>query len=97
MNGHVFQCYEERSDPVQFTKTMEALHAYSKKELKSTDLSSLFGTTPTAPIIEKPLPIDPKADDLEQLILKEEVKAYVASTKTLKRDMAAIHSMGPVQ
>jgi hypothetical protein len=93
MNGHVFQCFEERSDPVQFTKTMEALHAYSKRDLKTTDLSSLFGTTPKTPVIAKPSPIDAKADELEQLILKEEVKAYVNSNKTLKRDMAALHSV----
>ena len=42
LNGHVFQCFEERRDPVQFTKTMEALNSYAKRDLKMTDLGSLF-------------------------------------------------------
>ena len=99
MNGHVFQCYEERSDPVQFSKTMEALHSYSKKVLKTTDLGSLFGpTTPTYPTIDKPIKpakgnaTDPD-DELEQLILKEEVKQYVLRTKELKTNLAALHSV----
>jgi hypothetical protein len=95
MNGHVFQCYEERSDPVQFTRTMEALHAYTKKELKTTDLGTLFGSTPTLPTIAKPkklLDAD-KGDEIEEAILKEEVKQYVYRTKELKSNMAAIHSV----
>ena len=76
MNGHVFQCYEERNDPVQFTHTMEALHAYTKKELKATDLGTLFGSVPTLPIIAKPkqLEASAKGDEIEEeAILKEEV------------------------
>ena len=93
MHGHVFQCYDERSDPTQFTKTLEALHAYTKKELKTTDLGSLFGTTPTLPTIPKPAKPDDKADELEQLILREEIKQYVSRVKHLQSDMAALHSV----
>ena len=56
MNGNVFQLYEEQNDPMQFTKTMEALHGYAKKELKTTDLAPLFATPPTLPTIQKPKP-----------------------------------------
>ena len=94
MHGHVFQCYEERSeDPTQFTKTLEALHAYTKKELKTTNLGSLFGTTPTLPTIPKPAKLDDKADELEQLILREEINQYVSRVKNLQSDMAALHSV----
>jgi hypothetical protein len=34
MNGNVFECYEEQSDPRQYTKTVEALEGYVKKTLK---------------------------------------------------------------
>jgi hypothetical protein len=98
MNGHVFQCYEERSDPVQFSRTMEALHSYSKKVLKTTDLGCLFGTTPTYPVMDKPTKAikasnSDSDDKLEQLILKEEVKHYVYRTKEIKTNLAVLHSV----
>jgi hypothetical protein len=93
MNSNVFQLYEERNDPMQFTKTMEALHGYAKKELKTTDLAPLFATPPSLPTIEKPKPLPEKADELEQLILREEIKQYVSQTKTLKSNLAALHSV----
>jgi hypothetical protein len=34
MNGHVFECYEERGDRTQFPKTLEALGEYAAKNLK---------------------------------------------------------------
>jgi hypothetical protein len=55
---------------------MEALHAYTKKELKATDLGTLFGSVPTLPIIAKPkqLEASAKGDEIEEeAILKEEV------------------------
>ena len=97
MNGHVFQCFEERRDPTQYTKTMEALHAYAKRELKTTDLAPLFGTTMTAPVI--PMPVAPvntngtAISELQTMILKEEIKQYVTQTKDLKANLAVLHSV----
>jgi hypothetical protein len=42
MNANVFQCYEEQTDRRQFSKTIEALEAYTKKNLKfAEDLAPL--------------------------------------------------------
>jgi len=93
MNGHVFQCFEERRDPVQFTKTMDALNSYAKRDLKTTDLGSLFLSPITQPTIEMPAEVGDKATDVELLIQREEVKQYVSRTKDLKGHLAAIHSV----
>jgi hypothetical protein len=43
MNGHVFECYEERGDRTQLPKTLEALGEYAAKKLKyPEDLQSLY-------------------------------------------------------
>ena len=43
MNGHVFQVHNERLDPQQFGKTVEAMADYAAKNLKlSGDLTSFF-------------------------------------------------------
>jgi hypothetical protein len=93
MNGHVFQCFEERRDPVQFTKTMEALNAYAKRNLKTTDLASLFTTPMAQPKIELPASLGDNPTDVETLIQREEVKQYVCRTKDLKGHLAAMHSV----
>jgi hypothetical protein len=36
MNGHVFQVHDERVDPQQFKKSMEALNEYAMKTLTNT-------------------------------------------------------------
>ena len=42
MNGHVFQCHDERSDLVNYNKTMEALYAYAKTFLPGPPNRSLI-------------------------------------------------------
>ena len=43
MNGHVFQCSEEQTDPLQYKTTLEAQQSYVKKPLKyPEDLALLF-------------------------------------------------------
>jgi hypothetical protein len=79
---------------------LEALHSYTKKQLKTTDLGPLFGPTPTLPTIPKPAKLPANADELEQMILKEEIKQFVSSTKDLKSNLAALHTvthMGAMQ
>ena len=93
MNGHVIQCSEERRDPVQYTKTMEALHAYAKRELNTTDLGGLFGSQITKPTIPRPADLAAGASELDTLIQKEEIKQYVTRTAALKGHMVAVHSV----
>jgi hypothetical protein len=93
MNGHVFQCFEERRDPVQYTKTMEALNSYAKRDLKTTDLGSLFTSPATKPTIEMPADLGANPTDVELLIQREEVKQYVSRSKDLKGHLAALHSV----
>jgi hypothetical protein len=78
---------------VQFTKTMDALNSYAKRDLKTTDLGSLFLSPITQPTIEMPAEVGDKATDVELLIQREEVKQYVSRTKDLKGHLAAIHSV----
>jgi hypothetical protein len=81
MNGHTFGCFDEQGDKRQYAKTIKALEQYARKTYKfSEDFASLFATTPTAPIVSKPIPI-PKdqRDETDELIFKEEVKQYVAA------------------
>jgi hypothetical protein len=55
MNSHVFECYEERGDCTQFSKTLEALGEQAAKNLKyPKDLKCLFEETMTAPNIVEP-------------------------------------------
>jgi hypothetical protein len=55
MNGHVFECYEERGDRTHFPKTLEALGKYAAKNLKHPeDLKSLFEEDMLAPSIDEP-------------------------------------------
>ena len=82
MNGNVFQCYEERRDPTQYTKTMDALHAYAKRDLKTTDLAPLFAPVMRQPSIAMPTAAAPVGNsgptEMELLIMKEEAKHYVS-------------------
>ena len=52
MKGHVFQTYEEQTDRLQFDKTVKALAAYAKHNLKyHTDIACLFATPMRVPSI----------------------------------------------
>ena len=97
MNGNVFQCYEERRDPTQYTKTMDTLHAYAKRDLKTTNFASLFAPVMRQPTISMPTTVAPAGaggpTEMELLTMKEEGKHYVSQTKTLKADLAALHAV----
>jgi hypothetical protein len=69
MNGHVFECYEERGDRTQFTKTLEALGEYAAKNLKyPEDLKSLFEETMIAPDIVEPTDLPAAPTKKQELI-----------------------------
>jgi hypothetical protein len=67
MNGHVFECYEERGDRTQFPKTLEALGEYAAKKLKfPEDLKSMFAENMAAPALIEPDDLDAAAPKREQ-------------------------------
>jgi hypothetical protein len=97
MNGHVFECYDEQGDRRQYTKTVEALEAYVKKQLTySEDLSSLFAEDMKAPVISEPL--DPAADEktptkLQEMVYIEQVKGYVKRLTELTSNLGTVHAV----
>jgi hypothetical protein len=95
MNGHTFGCFDEQGDKRQYAKTVEALAQYARKTYKfSEDFASLFATTPTAPIVSKPVPIPlDQRDETDDLIFKEQVKQYVVRCTALTGNLAAIWSV----
>lgn len=94
MNGHVFECAFEQGDKRQYAKTVEALEGYAKKNLKfSEDFASLFAFEPTEPTIEKPVDLPPDHSSTDEMIWKEEIKAYVNRTGILRSNLAAIFAV----
>ena len=94
MNGNVFECFHEQSDRKQFTKTVEALDEYGKKNLRySEDLSSLFGDTIVLPTIPEPDDLVANATQTQTLIWNEEVKEYVKRARALRGNLATIYAV----
>jgi Reverse transcriptase (RNA-dependent DNA polymerase)/Zinc knuckle len=98
MNGNVFECYDEQQDRRQFAKTMEALEAYVKKNLRyAEDLSNLFLDDMVAPAVEEP--VDPAADGttkptkLQEMVYIEQVKGYVKRLSALTSNLATVHAV----
>ena len=72
MNGNVFECYEEVDDHLQYGNTIEALDAYTRKNLLySADLAPLFVKKATAPSIERPEETTEEPDTLSGMIFAE--------------------------
>lgn len=79
MNGHVFECYEERGDRTQFPRTLEALGEYAAKTLKyPEDLKPIFRDTMLAPTLIEPA-------DLPTGAVKREEVIWEAALKTIAR------------
>lgn len=94
MNGHVFECAFEQGDRRQYAKTIEALEGYAKKNLKfSEDFASLFASEASEPTIEKPADLEPGHSATDEMIWKEEIKAYVSRLGVLRGNMAAIFAV----
>ena len=94
MNGHVFECYFEQGDKRQYARTVEALEGYAKKNLKfSEDFASLFAFEASEPAIEKPSDLEPGYSTTDEMIWKEEIKAYVNRLGVLRGNLAAIFAV----
>jgi polyhydroxyalkanoate synthesis regulator protein len=78
MNANVFQCYEEQTDRRQFSKTIEALEAYTKKNLKfAEDLAPLFAEEMEQPELELPTELPAEHTPVEQAIWDQELREFV--------------------
>jgi hypothetical protein len=97
MNGNVFECYDEQYDRRQYTKTVEALESYVKKNItNSEDLQSLFADETKEPAINEPE--DPeedgaKATKLQGIVYIEQVKGYVKRLNELKSNLGKVHAV----
>jgi hypothetical protein len=94
MNGHVFECSFEQGDKRQYAKTVEALEGYAKKNIKfSEDFASLFALEASEPTIEKPLDLPSEHSTTDEMIWREEIKAYVNRLGVLRGNLAAIFAV----
>jgi len=94
MHGNVFECYSERNDRKQFTKTLEALQEYVKKTVRSPDdMAPLFGDTIKDPTVDEPDDLDKGAGRLKQEIWKEEIKEFVKRKRVLRDNKATVYSV----
>jgi hypothetical protein len=72
MNNNVFECCDEQSDRRQYSKSLEALQAYVKKNLRHPDdLAKLFGEEMKEPTVAKPTALLTTATEMDKLILSK--------------------------
>ena len=83
MKDNVFQCYSESSSKQQFTKTMEVLEGYIKKNMNfPKDIASLCKKYTLDGILDpKDLTDEEKKSDAKKLICKTHVQLYVRRTE----------------
>jgi len=91
MNGHVFQCFNERDDKKQFSKTVEILGEYVAKNLKYPgDLMPLTKHL-TLPTVPRPAHLDANEQDpLTIAIWKKSVDSYCAWVHYLESNLKTI-------
>ena len=76
MAGKVFQCYEEQTDRMQYTKTMEALETHMKKTMTyPEDLAPLFALTMAEPTLAAPAEPGDDATRTQEVHYAEKFKA----------------------
>ena len=91
MNGNVFECFEEQTDRRQYTKTLEALEAYTRKTLKfAEDLAQLFAEEMEAPVLDLPTALDDDASEVEKAIWAEELREFVQRKGIFKGNLALV-------
>jgi hypothetical protein len=94
MNGHVFECYEERGDRTQFTKTLEALGEYAAKNLKyPEDLKPLFEETMSAPDIVEPTDLPATSTKKQELIWESALKSHSRRVDELRSNLTTIYAV----
>ena len=105
MNGHVFQCHSETSDPKQFSVTLEKLSHYVFKTFKNaTDIGRIFDELKTPEItrpVKPPLvksesesdAIEKAEHEMDTAIFAEDVNDYVKRRNVLKENVQKLYSI----
>jgi hypothetical protein len=94
MNSNVFECYDEQTDRRQYTKTVEALKEYAKKNLKyAADLAPLFAPDLKLPTLEKPTKPGVGSDETDLAIWTEDVRDHAKRKRVLRDNLAAIQAV----
>ena len=84
MNGHVFKCRSETTNPKQLVVTLDKIYHYVSKIFKSTsDLDPIFSRFITPEVIKPVKPEDDK-DAMKVAIFNEDVKEFVKKWNALK-------------
>lgn len=98
MNGHIFECHGERASRPQYAKTMEALHAYVKKNFRfPEDLAPLFmDVMGPVTLVAPPRPTVPEGgvvDQFEFLDYKSARERYDKHEEKLAGNLAALFAV----
>jgi len=94
MNGHVFQCCNERDDKKQFTKTIESLGEYIAKNLKFPGNLAPLTRDLTLPFVPKPQHLDAdEQDPLTIAIWKKNVDSYCVRVDYLESNLKTIFAV----
>jgi Zinc knuckle len=94
MNGHVFECHEERGDRTQFPKTLEVLGEYAAKNLKHPeDLKSIFEENMTAPKIEEPPDLPATPTKRQEVIWEASLKSYSRRVEELRSNLTTLYAV----
>jgi hypothetical protein len=94
MNGHVFECYEERGDRTQFPKTLEALGEYAAKNLKHPeDLKSLFEETMIVPTITEPEDLPVGHTKRQEVIWEAGLKSYSRRLEEVRSNLTTLYAV----
>jgi hypothetical protein len=96
MGAMCVECFEEQVDRRQYSKTLQALNAYSRKTMEgAADLASLFDDTPTTPKLVEPndMSATDMLSEVKKLILQEKVKQFVQRLGFLESNIATLYSV----
>lgn len=95
MNGHVFQCFNESSDPNQFEKSVEVLGEYASKKFKHAgDLATFFKDL-EIPELTMPEEFDEKKNTskLALALWNKEVDSYSGRLTRLNDNLKALYAV----
>jgi hypothetical protein len=77
MNGHVFECHEERGDRTQYQKTLDALGECTAKNMTfPNDMKPIFAEVMATPTLTMPGDLPEKYTRRQEVIWEASVKDY---------------------
>jgi hypothetical protein len=89
----MLQYCEERSNPMQYNKTVDALASYAKKKLSfAHDLEPLFARPMSTPKVTQPqMPDRGLADETDRMKYLKEAKEFAKATSALKTNLITLY------